>query len=263
MNYNYNNMSDKQKKDFILEKYQEQKLSFKDIADSSGTYANKIRRDAVKFKIKIRDKSEAQRNAITSGKTKHPTKGTKRSEKTKEKIGNKVLRSWENLSSEDLNKRKLKAKQNWENKTEEEKRFILREANNAVREASKKGSKLEIYLLNELLKNGFSVDFHKEQSILNTKLQIDLFLPKNNIAIEVDGPSHFEPVWGSDALAKNKKYDNKKTGLILGKGLYLIRIKQSKDFSKARAKLIFDELIIIIDNIENKKETSKTITIGA
>lgn len=259
---NYNKLSDSQKKDLLIKEYEIAKKSFKEIADSCGTYANKIRRDAIKLKIKIRDKSEAQKNALISGKTKHPTKGTTRSENTKQKIGNAVLKSWESISETELNNRKLKAKLNWENKTEEEKQYILREANIAVRETSKHGSKLENFLFKELLNNGFVVDFHKEQSILNTKLQIDLFLPKDNIAIEVDGPSHFEPVWGNDALKRNKQYDDKKTGLILGKGLYLIRVKQTRDFSKARAQLIFNNLLEVIHNIKNKTETSKVINIG-
>ena len=86
------------------------------------------------------------------------------------------------------------------------------------------------FILDSLLQDGYKVDFHKEQSLLNTKLQIDLFLPSMNTAIEIDGPSHFLPVWGEDALAKNISYDQKKQGLILGKGLALIRIKQTKDF---------------------------------
>jgi very-short-patch-repair endonuclease len=107
------------------------------------------------------------------------------------------------------------------------------------------------------------VEFHKEYSLLNTKLQIDLFIPKLNVAIEVDGPSHFEPVWGNDALKRNKKYDDKKTGLIIGKGLYLIRIKQTKDFSQSRGVLIFDELVKTLDLIENKQlVNTKVITIG-
>lgn len=259
---NYSKLSDSQKKDLLIKEYEIAKKSFKEIADSCGTYANKIRRDAIKLKIKIRDKSEAQKNALVSGKTKHPTKGTTRSENTKQKIGNAVLKSWESISETELNDRKLKAKINWENKTEEEKQFILREANIAVRETSKTGSKLENFLFKQLLNSGLAVDFHKEQSILNTKLQIDLFLPKDNIAIEVDGPSHFEPVWGNDALKRNKKYDDKKTGLILGKGLYLIRVKQTRDFSKARAQLIFNNLLEVIHNIKNKTETSKVINIG-
>jgi very-short-patch-repair endonuclease len=255
---NYNSLSDSEKQKFLKTEYEKNKKSFKDIAEQTNTYANKVRRDAIRLDIKIRDKSEAQKNALNTGKTKHPTKGTKRAETTKQKIGISVMNSWDNLSDQELDQRKQKAKDNWDKLPETTKENILREANVAVREASKKGSKLENFLFNRLLENGYSVDFHKEQSILNTKLQIDLFLPKHNIAIEVDGPSHFEPVWGDDALKRNKKYDNKKTGLILGKGLFLIRIKQSKDFSKSRAEVIFQDLLSAINNIGH----SKTITIG-
>lgn len=258
----YNKLSDEKKTEILNDLYIEQKKSFKQIAEITGSYPNKIRRDAIKLKIPIRDKSEAQKNALKEGTTKHPTKGTKRPSETKAKIGESVLKSWESISDEELENRKTKAKINWENKTDEEKQLILRQANIAVRESSKKGSKLENFILSGLLEKGFAVEFHKEHSILNTKLQIDLFLPEHNIAIEVDGPSHFAPVWGEDALKRNKKYDNKKTGLILGKGLYLIRVKQTKDFSKSRAKLILENLISIIYDIKIKKPGSKTIEIG-
>lgn len=258
----YNNLNDQEKIDLLKKLYEIDKISFADIAKLTGTYSNKVRRDAIRLKINIRDKSEAQKNALHSGKTKHPTKGTKRPNETKAKIGESVLKSWESISDEELKNRKTKAKINWENKTDEEKQLILRQANMAVRESSKKGSKLENFILSGLLEKGFAVEFHKEHSILNTKLQIDLFLPEHNIAIEVDGPSHFAPVWGEDALKRNKKYDNKKTGLILGKGLYLIRVKQTKDFSKSRAKLILENLISIIYDIKIKKPGSKTIEIG-
>ncbi len=258
----YGTLSDAQKKEYIIKHYEKLGKSFQDIAAETDTYANKVRRDAIRFKIKIRDKSQAQKNALSTGKTKHPTKGTTRPNDIKQKIGKSVLKSWEGLSDKELKERKHKAKINWDNKSDQEKEYMLREANIAVRETSKKGSKLENFLLNKLLEHGYSVEFHKEQSILNTKLQIDLFLPKDNIAIEVDGPSHFEPVWGDDALKRNKKYDDKKTGLILGKGLYLIRIKQSKDFSNARAEIIFTDLVSTINKIKNKNTPHKTIKIG-
>lgn len=254
----YNSMSDSEKKKFIITEYEDNKRSFKDIADDLGTYANKIRRDATKYDIKIRDKSEAQKNALDSGKISHPTKGTKRSSETKKKIGLSVLQSWEELSDDELEQRKIKARENWNKLSDDQKQNILREANNAVRQSSKTGSKLELFLLDGLLKNGHFVEFHKEQSLLNTKLQIDLFLPKHNIAIEVDGPSHFEPVWGSDVLSRNQKYDDKKSGLILGKGLFLIRVKQSRDFSNARANIILDDLLSEITNIEQKIKTDNT-----
>lgn len=259
----YNDLNDQEKKQILQKYYIEQKKSLGEIAKLFDTYANKIRRDAIKLKIKIRDKSEAQKNALHSGKSDHPTQGKKRPDKVKQKIGLSVLHSWANLDDTEIEHRKNKARINWENKSDNEKADILRQANAAVREAGKTGSKLERFLFNKLLESGLNVEFHKEQSILNTKLQIDLFIPKLNVAIEVDGPSHFEPVWGDDALKRNRKYDDKKTGLILGKGLYLIRIKQNKDFSKSRGLLILDKLQKILDDIKNNKpSTNKVLKIG-
>lgn len=245
----YNKLSEDQKKALLIKEYEKNNKSFHDIALQAGTYANKVRRDAIKYGIKIKNKSQAQKNALKNGKATHPTKGTSRPEDIKNKIGLSVMKSWEDLDDKELKKRKDTARKNWENLSTDLKDNILREANLAVRAASKKGSKLEKFLLDNLLKDGYKVDFHKEQSLLNTKLQIDLFLPTLNIAIEVDGPSHFRPVWGQDNLKRNKGYDNKKTGLILGKGLVLIRIKQTRDFSKARAQTIYQELKTHIENI--------------
>jgi hypothetical protein len=259
----YDSLSDKQKQTLLHKEYEVGKKSFADIADLYGTYSNKLRRDAIKFKINIRSKSLAQKNALKTGRSQHPTMGKERSEETKQKIGTGVMESWENLDPKILKQRKEKARKNWENLPDHIKENILHEANNAVRQASKTGTKLELFLLNKLLNDGYAVEFHKEQTLLNTKLQIDLFLPKISVAIEIDGPSHFEPVWGDDALKRNKKYDDKKTGLIIGKGLYLIRIKQTKDFSQSRAVLIFDELIKTLDLIENKQlSNTKVIIIG-
>lgn len=260
----YSDLSDKAKKDILITEYEKNSKSFQDIAKEYGTYSNKIRRDAIKFKIKIRDKSQAQKNALATGKADHPTKGKERSEDVKNKIGTSVMEAWENLDDNELQSRKEKARQNWEKLPDDIKENILQQANSAVREASKKGSKLEIFLLNKLLQDGYKVDFHKEQTLANTKLQIDLFLPNLNVAIEVDGLSHFEPVWGKDTLQRNQKYDNKKTGLILGKGLVLIRIIQKKDFSNARANFLYQQLIVELQKIQQKFPASnnRTIIIG-
>ena len=259
----YDKLSDADKKNLLVKEYENNNKSFQDIAKECGTYANKLRRDAIKYRIKIRNKSEAQKNALASGKTQHPTQGKQRSNETKSKIGLSVLQAWEDMDDKEIRDRKTRARLSWEKKTDDEKQHMLKQANDAVRQTSKTGSKLEKFLHNKLLSEGFSVEFHKEQSILNTKLQIDLFIPKLNIAIEVDGPSHFEPVWGTDALKRNKKYDDKKTGLILGKGLYLIRIKQTKDFSPSRGSLIFNALTQILNDIkQNKISNTKIINLG-
>lgn len=259
MTNNYTSMSDTQKQNMLKKLYEIDKKSFQDIAKIYNTYANKVRRDAIKFKIKIRDKSLAQKNALTTGKHKHPTKGKQRDSETRAKIGKSLLTSWENLTDSELEKRKTKARNNWEKLSEDEKQNMLKKANDAVRKSSKEGSKLEKFILNLLLQDGYKVIFHQEQTLSNTKLQIDMVIPSINTAIEIDGPSHFLPVWGDDVLQRNVKYDNKKEGLIIGKGLYLIRIQQTKEFSKTRALLVYDKLVNVLNDIKNNSINNKII----
>ena len=71
-------------REFLFQEYVINKRSFSSIADEMGTYPNKIRRAAITMGIKPRDKSSAQREAINSGRHKHPTKGTKRKQNTKD-----------------------------------------------------------------------------------------------------------------------------------------------------------------------------------
>ena len=247
----YSKLSEEDKKTIIALHYSKENKSFDEIAQMYQTYPNKIRRDAKKFDIPIRNKSQAQKNALKNGRTSHPTKGKIRSDEVKEKIGMSILKNWQNMSEEQLDEIKKKQKNIWKNKSQEEKENLKQAANLAIRESSRYGSKLEKFLLSGLLSNGIDTKFHYEQTLVNTKLQIDLYVPSINLAIEVDGPSHFDPVWGDDALKKTKTYDNKKQGLILGKGMSLVRIKQKMDFSVSRSKLILKKLLLLVDQLSN------------
>lgn len=250
----YHQMTDENKRQTIYELYIDKKMSFAEIAEQYSTYANKVRRDALRFNIPIRTKSEAQKQVLISGKAAHPTAGKQRTEAEKNKISLGVYNAWSDLPEHERQKRQKDSKDRWNNLDQKIKDNMLHSAHLAIRKSSKEGSKLEKFILSKLLENNYSVEFHKEQILSNTKLQIDIFLPKQNVAIEVDGPSHFEPVWGEDSLNKNQKYDQKKTGLIIGKGIRLIRIKQTSDFSKARANILSDKLLSLLNTIDNSKD---------
>lgn len=258
-NNTYDHLSDYNKKTILEKKYVIDKQSFGSIADELGTYANKLRRDAKRLGIPIRDKSQAQKNALSTGKHKHPTKGTSRSDDVKNKIGVGVMKNWDQLDESEKNIRVQKSKERWESLSADERKLLQSKASSAVRIASKQGSKLEKYFLQALINDGYKVDFHKEQSLSNTKLQLDLFLPTIGVVIEIDGPSHFEPVWGEQALARNKAYDAKKEGLITGKGWYLIRVAQTHDFSNTRANILYKEVKKHIEHIQSNKSTNKLI----
>lgn len=253
----YDHLADSEKLKLIKNLYTIKKMSFADIAKQYHTYANKIRRDAKKFNITIRDKSEAQKNALQTGKHSHPTKGKERSDATKQKIGKSVMEAWDGLSEQQLKKRKKQAKNNWDKMDSDTKINMQKAAIDAVRKTSKVGSKMEKFIQTKLLNAGYKVDFHKEHSLVNTKLQIDLFLPTINLAIEVDGPSHFAPVWGEQSLKRNISYDQKKEGLIIGKGWHLIRVKQTKDFSPSRANVLCEKIFDVIKRCSSLTTATK------
>jgi very-short-patch-repair endonuclease len=75
-----------------------------------------------------------------------------------------------------------------------------------------------------LEENGYIVNFH-QKNLMHTELEVDLFLPKESVAIEIDGPSHYKPIWGDDHLQRQIKYDTEKNGILLSLGLVLIRVK--------------------------------------
>jgi len=59
-------------------------------------------------------------------------------------------------------------------------------------------------------------------------------------------------VWGDEVLKRNISYDRKKQGLIIGKGWHLIRVKQRKDFSQSRSRVLYEKLTKEINSIRDK-----------
>lgn len=248
----YGEMSAEEKEEFIKEAYLEEKMSWKAIAELCGTYPQKIRRDAIRLGIKSRSKSSAQKLALESGRHPHPTKDKERTEEEKFKISESMHKVWKDMDEDERERRREISKEIWNNKSPEEIREIREAAGKAVRKAAKEGSALEMYLFEHLLKKGYKVDFHKEHFLIRDRQQIDIFLPAMNVAIEVDGPSHFNPIWGDEVLAKNKERDRMKTGLILQKGLCIIRIRQRKALSQKYKRDILNRLFEELEKISQK-----------
>ena len=201
---------------FILDNYES--MSTYQLAEELDTYPNKIRRTLKKLGAQLKTKSEAQKQALSSGRHKHPTKGTIRDEDTKIKISESVFTYWQTLSDEDREARVETARGNWESMDEGVKDNLRQSAAEAVREAAKNGSKMEIFLKNHLTNSGLEVIFHKKGLVINSNLEVDLFLPTLKVAIEIDGPAHFFPIWGQDSLNKHIKADAEKAGLLLAGG---------------------------------------------
>tara|TARA_R110002020_G_scaffold103292_7_gene241931 strand:+ start:3662 stop:4426 length:765 start_codon:yes stop_codon:yes gene_type:complete len=234
----------------IIQLYKEKNMSTHEIAQKFNTYPNKINRVLKKHGVQLRGKGEAQKIALEVGRTEHPTKGKEMKDSTKLKISEKQGELWDNMTEIQRQERVENGKDSWNKKTASERQAIIKKAHEAVQEASRIGSKMENYLLQELIKQGFKIDFHKEHWLQNHKLQLDLFVPDLRAAIEIDGPSHFKPVWGMEQLIKNQKADRQKTGLILAQGLVLIRVKMEKKFSQRYSRQTLSKLLEILNEIK-------------
>lgn len=238
--------------DILNELHNNQQLTIVDIANKYGTYPNKIRRLAKKLEFTIRDRSSAQALALKLGRAAHPTEGKERPIEVKKTIGKKIQSYWENLTPDELEERSKISKENWDKLSDTEKEYMHQLATKARLETAKHGSKLERAILEKLVQKGYKVDFHKEHSLLNEKLQLDMYIPALNVAIEIDGPTHFENIWGEEYLKRTKKTDFEKDGHVLNTGSVMIRIKQKKDISLMLVEELAEKLYKILDSIKEK-----------
>lgn len=248
----------------IVRLYTKEGKSTYEIALYFKTYANKIRRILLKHGVELKNKSDAQKNALKNGTAKIPTQGLKRTKEERLKISKSLQNRWDNISEKDYNKHIECAKKRWKALTEEEKKNMMTSAINAIQKAGKEGSKLEKFLRYELNKAGFKIEVHKKNLIVNENLEIDMYFPELKTIIEIDGPSHFLPIWGEEKLQKQIKADENKTGLILSKGLAIIRVKNLSDsLSLASQENLKNKLITILKDISNKfpKESDRYIEI--
>ena len=132
-------------KDFeqkVIAMYNDQNCSTYEIAKELDTYPNKIRRTLIKHGVSLKSKSEAQKNALESGRSAHPTMGKKRSREERLKISSSLVDYWGEMSDKERAKRVKIAKKNWKNMTAQQKEDMRSKGIAAIRTAATEGSKL-------------------------------------------------------------------------------------------------------------------------
>jgi hypothetical protein len=103
-------------------------------------------------------------------------------------------------------------------------------------------SKAETFL-NQLIKQSFPDLLVEEniRTILPSKLEIDIFIPQLKLAIELNGPIHYFPIFGQDRLKKCQNRDILKQEEINKLGLNLIVINISEITSKKKSEKFLTE----------------------
>lgn len=235
----------------VEKEYLNDQVSITALAKKYDTYENKIRRILIKRGIKLRDKSDAQKLALKSGRHNHPTKGRKRTAEEKHKIGSALIKKWQLMTPDEYKSRVDTAKELWKQMSPEDQEKLRSAATASIRATAKDGSKFEHFLTHYLTKAGFVVEFHREQLISNFKLQIDIFVPECSTAIEIDGPSHFLPIWGEEALQRTIKSDQEKNGLLLSTGMVILRIKNLlKSLSNTRMEIVAQQVVNVLNKVK-------------
>ncbi len=120
--------------------------------------------------------------------------------------------------------------------------------NNAHKTHGTRRSKLEVWLENQLplLFPFLEFHFNRRDAI---KAELDIFIPSLNLAFELNGIFHYEPIFGEEKLAQTQNNDNRKFQACLEKKIELCVIDSTglKYFKPLNAQKYLDIIVKIIN----------------
>ncbi len=241
--------------DQAVELYFNQQLSLKVVADKLNTYPNNVRRILLKAGYTLRDKAASQIIAMESGRAEHPTKGKKLSKKTKLAISKGLETAWENRPAAQKIALANDAKTRWHEREPSVQAEFAKKAALGVRNAGIYGSKIEQFLLAKLREQGFNPQYQRENLIFSERMRVDIFLPDDSIALEIDGPTHYVPIWGEEALVEKMAKDDKKNGLLLYCGYHVLRVRcRRKTLTKNYKELVWSKVYWEVERLAKIKK---------
>ena len=122
--------------------------------------------------------------------------------------------------------------------------------NNKNKTAGNRRSKLEIYLEEQLtiLYPNLSIDFNKKDAIGS---ELDIYIPSINIAFELNGIFHYEPIFGINKLDQIQNNDQNKFKLCIERKIDLCIIDTSSQ--KYVKPSTSQKYLDIITNIINQR----------
>lgn len=229
----------------FMMRHHTENLSVRALANEAGVHPNQLRRAMIKAGIEVKSRSESLKDAYGAG---HlvARKGFTLSEEHR-------------LTISKANKGKVVGIRNTTNNVITNRNSEMRSRGAAKnREAAKKGSKFERILIDELTKLGYNVE---GQHILGD-YKIDLYLAAYNLAIEIDGASHREPIYGIDKLENTKAKDALKDQAMKQQGMSIIRIwDNQKGVSKFNIRLVVNFILETIKMLETNSHLYRILEI--
>ncbi len=246
--------------EYLKKEYVEKQRSTSDIAKEHGIFPNTVRRELKRNGFSIRDKSAAQK--VNIEKNGAPMEGRVRTAEEKERISAGLQRFWDELSPEQVaatkNKLSEVARGKWESLSPDEKRKAIKKMHRASNNRLREGSKNENMVADLIAAEGYKVEQRTNEYTPGRQFEIDICIPSINVAIEWDGATHFDPIYGDENLAKVQAKDDKKNQILLSAGWTVIRCR---DHSTAPSLAFCKRSVAaIVDVIKNgKKKTLHVI----
>jgi hypothetical protein len=121
--------------------------------------------------------------------------------------------------------------------------------NNTHKKFGTRVSKLELFLQEKLIKS-YNFDFHfNRKDAINSEL--DIYIPKINLAFELNGIFHYEPIYGEEKLKQTQNNDQRKFQACLEKNIELCIIDTS--WIKYNKESNFIKILDIINEIISRK----------
>lgn len=120
--------------------------------------------------------------------------------------------------------------------------------NNAHKTHGYRRAKLEIWLANKLaITYPILLFLFNNKSTINSEL--DIYIPSLKLAFELNGISHYEPIYGVDKLNNIKNNDNRKIQACLEQEieLYIINTSSQKRFTEQSSHKFLDIIYSIIN----------------
>lgn len=107
-----------------------------------------------------------------------------------------------------------------------------------------KRSKIEAFVENKIKENFPKLVFKCNERKLLNGLELDFYFPEIKLGIELNGITHYEPIYGLDRLTRSKDSDKRKMILCneIGVELAVINISQFKYFTENCKKIIWKEI---------------------
>ncbi len=207
----------------VVRLYEEDFLSIRDIAKKYKTYPQKIMKILHTAGAKLRDHSAAQKNNLARGGS-HPTKGKPRTESSKIKISQGLKDNWDGKTDDD--KQKIMAPmQKALSEHKQKGNDVDKKAKKELTKTKFTGSRLEQYIFNRLVSDGYKATYHVKFIMGNDNMEYDIFVSMTHkIAIEIDGPTHQRAVFGEERFEKQKDADSRKDSLTLSHKTHMIRV---------------------------------------